>query len=314
MLTEGANLEEFKKNPVMLYSHNDFSRPIGRWENIRKEGGKILADAVFDMEDERENGGAAIASQVERDFIRSASIGAWPPDMISDDEKLKLPEQQGPTVTKWTVREASIVTIGSNHSSLVMYDRHTGEKINLEDGQSIIKLMDSRQTNQNKAMKGLNQILNLSDNATEDEVTQAVRGIITERDKLKEKNTELSDKLKKLDDEAKQHQKNEAVKLIDAAVKDGRLNAEAKDTFIKLFDADFESAKNTLENIPKRESVTQKIEQGKQNNNAELADLQKKSWDELDKQDKLVTLKDKFPEVYEQKFEEKFGTKPTKSE
>ena len=69
----------------MLYNHNDWSRPIGRWENIRIEGGKILADPVFDMEDKRENGGAEIASQVERDFIRMASIGAWPPDEVDDD-------------------------------------------------------------------------------------------------------------------------------------------------------------------------------------------------------------------------------------
>ena len=85
MLTAGCDLTEFKKNPVMLYNHNDWSRPIGRWEHIRIEGGKILADPVFDMEDKRENGGAEIASQVERDFIRMASIGAWPPDEVDDD-------------------------------------------------------------------------------------------------------------------------------------------------------------------------------------------------------------------------------------
>ena len=53
MLTSGANLEEFKKNPVMLLNHDDYSLPIGRWENIRVEGGKILADAVFDEGDAR---------------------------------------------------------------------------------------------------------------------------------------------------------------------------------------------------------------------------------------------------------------------
>ena len=29
MLTSGANLEEFKKNPVMLLNHDDYSLPIG---------------------------------------------------------------------------------------------------------------------------------------------------------------------------------------------------------------------------------------------------------------------------------------------
>lgn len=59
MLTDGANLAEFRKNPVMLLDHMDWKLPIGRWENIRKEGGKILADAVFDMRDPKRCGGGA---------------------------------------------------------------------------------------------------------------------------------------------------------------------------------------------------------------------------------------------------------------
>ena len=47
MLTSGANLEEFRKNPVILLNHKDWELPIGRWENIRIEGTQILADALF---------------------------------------------------------------------------------------------------------------------------------------------------------------------------------------------------------------------------------------------------------------------------
>lgn len=69
MLTSGANLEEFKKNPVMLLNHDDYSLPIGRWENIRVEGGKILADAVFDEGDAR-------AAEVKRKVENTLSV--WP--------------------------------------------------------------------------------------------------------------------------------------------------------------------------------------------------------------------------------------------
>lgn len=31
MLTSGANLEEFRKNPVILLNHKDWELPIGRW-------------------------------------------------------------------------------------------------------------------------------------------------------------------------------------------------------------------------------------------------------------------------------------------
>ena len=57
MLTSGCDLTEFRKNPVMLLNHNDWSLPIGRWENIRIEGTQILADPVFNLSDKREQGG-----------------------------------------------------------------------------------------------------------------------------------------------------------------------------------------------------------------------------------------------------------------
>ena len=53
MLTSGADLSVFENNPVMLLNHDDWDLPIGRWENIRIEGTRILADAVFDEDDER---------------------------------------------------------------------------------------------------------------------------------------------------------------------------------------------------------------------------------------------------------------------
>ena len=129
MLTSGSNLEEFKKNPVMLLNHDDWSMPIGRWENIRIEGGRILADAVFDEDDPR---AAEVMRKVDEDFIRMASIGAWPPEETSDAYDLMLPGQTGPTVTRWTVREASIVTIGANHNALAFYDRKDGKIISMD--------------------------------------------------------------------------------------------------------------------------------------------------------------------------------------
>jgi len=77
-----------------------------------------------------------------------------------------------------------------------------------------------------------------------------------------------------------------------------------------LFDLDFDSAKSTLEAIPQRGSVTRQIEAGKETTSVELADFTKKEWDVLDKEGKLVQLKDKFPDLYAEKFEKRFGCKP----
>lgn len=312
MLTSGCNLDEFRKNPVGLLNHNDWDMPIVRWENIRISGVLILADAVFDEKDPK---AVEVMGKVDRDFIRMASIGAWPPEEISDDPMLKIAGQTLPTVTKWTAREASIVTIGSNHNAMVFYDRKTGDKIDLADPSSLISLMDTKKSNFNHkktTMDELNQILSLADTATPAMQAAAVRAIVADRDRLKSENVTLTDRIDTLNTAEKNKQKAEAITLIDAAVLAGRLDAKGKDNFIRLFDADFESAKATLDAIPQRRSITGQIETEKGANAVELADIQKKSWEELDKAGMLVKLKDNYPDLYEQKFETRFGCKPKK--
>lgn len=54
VLTAGIDMRKFLQNPIMLWNHsrsygskNDVL-PIGRWENLKVEGGRLMADAVFD--------------------------------------------------------------------------------------------------------------------------------------------------------------------------------------------------------------------------------------------------------------------------
>ena len=67
MLTSGANLEEFKKNPVVLYNHNDWETPIGRGENVRVEDGRI-AEGTF-------TGDGCAISQASVDIMLDLVIG-----------------------------------------------------------------------------------------------------------------------------------------------------------------------------------------------------------------------------------------------
>jgi hypothetical protein len=303
MLTSGADLTEFRKNPVMLLNHNDWSLPIGRWENIRVENGEILGDPVFDMKDVQ---AVEVAGKVERDFIRMASVGAWPPLEVSDDPMLKLPGQTLPTVTRWVVREASIVNIGANHNAIAFYDAE-GNTIDLTDAGAVLKLVDS---NNLQNMKFLKQILQLADSATEAEVHTAMRTIVSDRDRLKTENVTLTSRIDELNTSAKAKQTAEALALVDAAIKDGRLNASAKESTLKLFDTDFASAKAMLEAIPTRQSITGRIDTGAGTSATELADLQKKDWNTIDKEGKLVLLKDKYVDLYKEKFKARFGCEP----
>jgi hypothetical protein len=311
MLTSGADLSEFRKNPVMLLNHCEWSLPIGRWENIRIEDGKILADPVFDMKDEK---GRQISGKVEGGFIRMASIGAWPPKEMSDDPVLKYPGQTGPTVTRWKVREASIVTIGANHNALAFYDK-TGNVVEIKNSEQLIRLVDETtgQTTNNKndeSMKSLLVMLGLADTASEGDAVSSLRGVIANSDRLKAENATLTSRIDTLAKAENEKKKNEAVSLVDAAVRDGRVDAKAKDSYLKLFDADFDSAKAALESIPKRQPVAGRIESAKERVVSELGDLQKMGWEELDKAEKLTVLKDQYPDVYREKFKARFGCDP----
>lgn len=309
MLTSGANLEEFQRNPVMFIHHNDYELPIGRWENIRVEGNQILADAIFDEEDEQ---AMKVKGKVDRDFIRMASIGAWAPEQVSNDPALKLPGQEGPTVTKWTVREASIVAIGANHNAMRMYDRTTGIEIDLSDSDAVLRMMDQI-TIKTYNMENLKTILKLQDNASDADVEAAVQTLQQENESLQQANDTLAEENRQLKEAAQtaeeqrlQAQKTEAVQLVDAAVRDGRLHANGKDAFLSLFDTDFEKAKKILDSIPKVQSLTSQMEQSQ----VELKDYAAKSWAELDRAGVLPMLKDKAPDLYAEKFREAFGHDP----
>lgn len=308
MLTSGANLEEFRKNPVLFLNHKDWELPIGRWENIRIEGTRILADAVFDENDEE---AIKVMKKVETDFVRMASVGAWPPEEVSDAPELKLPGQTMPTVTQWTVREASVVTIGANHNALVMYDRQTGKQIDLTDATSVVRLMDinihSNTENMNENLKG---VLKLQDSATEADIVGAVKTLIANNDRLSEENRVLKEEKAEQERIRMEAQRAEGVALVDAAVKDGRIDAAGRNAYLALFDKDFESAKAVLAAIPHRQSVVSQIDAAKGQQQTELADLASKTWDELDRAGRLVELKDKAPELYREKFKARFGTEP----
>jgi hypothetical protein len=307
MLTSGVDLTEFRKNPVMLLNHNDWVLPIGRWDNIRTEGTKILADAVFDETDPQ---GKQVSDKVDRDFIRAASIGAWRPEDVVEETDLHSGKRIF-TVKTWVAREASIVTIPSNHNALAFYDRETGK---LMDNSEVLKLFDAPKEelsiSEKKMDKKIAEILKLADNASDADVTAAVQVLLSDNERLKADNQTLTSSINELNQAAKAKKTAEAVALVDTAIKDGSINAEAKDKYLKLFDLDHEAAKAAIEAIPARKRIADQIHNDGDQNNTELADFQKKSWKELDEAGNLATLKVKYPDLYKEKFKVRYGMEP----
>lgn len=294
MLTAGADLTEFYKNPVMLINHDGWELPIGKWVNIRVEESKILAEADFDMGDEKAR---EIARKVAEGYIKACSIGAWAVES-SNDPSVMLPGQKYSTITKWKVREASICTIGANHNALALYDAY-GSKINMDDPtdiETVIQLIDKPIKKEEKMNKDLLKLLSLSDSATEQEAVRAV-------EKLQMENKELSDQLKAIHDAKAEAQRAEAVELTDAAIREGQLDASARESTLELFAANHEAAKVMLVSLPKRRSIASQLTNSDEGKDGIL----QMSWDELDKSGKLAELKDKYPEEYQRMYDEKFA-------
>ena len=120
--TAGIDTAQFERNPVMLYMHDRESGVVGRWENIRKDGTKLIADAVFDESTEL---GAKIKKQVDNGFLRCVSIGI---DNVTQEDLNNVQ-----TVVKCRLIEASIVDIPSNANAVKLFRRSGSFTYRLSD-------------------------------------------------------------------------------------------------------------------------------------------------------------------------------------
>lgn len=113
VITEGIRLDRFLKNPVMFYNHNESMGVVGRWENLRKQDGKLYGTPVFDVHSDT---GRQLKQQVENGFVRGASIG------IEDIEYAYNPDNAQPeTIISCELIEVSVCDIPSNRNTLQLY-------------------------------------------------------------------------------------------------------------------------------------------------------------------------------------------------
>ncbi|MEJ5316777.1 hypothetical protein [Tenuifilum osseticum] len=301
---DGADIEQFRRNPIMLWMHSrswrgtrDEVLPIGTWDNIRIENGKLLADAAIDTDDEF---AAAIARKVDKGIIRMASVGITVLETSSAPENLK-PGQTRETVTKWRLREASLVDIGANDNaiSLAFYD-NDGNPIELNTGNGNCPVNLVQSPKPTYSMKEIAKLLNLSDEADERTMADRVQELL-------KRNAELEQQVNQYAERERQQRKERSAKLIDEAIRTGRINADARQAWEMMFDTSYEVAEQAILALPKRQSVRDTLTKDASSRADRYASM---TWDELDRKGKLRELKADYPELYAQKFEEKFGRQP----
>ena len=157
--TDGIDTTAFERNPVMLYMH-ERKTVVGRWENIRKEGNKLLADAVFDESTEL---GKTVKAQVENGFLRSASIGV---DIIEDTIINGVT-----TVTKSSLFEISIVDIPANKNALKLYRKGSYKRLALETPKEVTDLRAEIIT-----------LLGLSEDASDEDIIGEIQTLLNAPD------------------------------------------------------------------------------------------------------------------------------------
>lgn len=288
VITNGINLSQFKKNPVMLFNHKQwgdtYSGPIGKWENIRIEDGKLLADAVFDEKDDLAQ---KIASKVEDGFIKGASIGFTTIE-TSVEPNVLVKGQTRPTVTKALIYEASIVDLPGNMSALALYDS-AGNKIELSTnaGNQLNEVLPLIQNSNNmsnlKLAAATLAILSLSTTSTEGDVDTAVK-------QLSDKNAELENKLKKFETQR-------ATDLVQAAIDSKKIKEADKENWLKMASTDFDLAQKTLSSLSGVKLPNEVITPQNSRSISERANWTLKDWQQKDYAG-LMQLKKDEPDAY----------------
>ncbi len=268
VLTQGIKLGRFMQNPVMFYNHDTSRMPIGRWENMRVEDDRLVAEAVFDSGDEL---GAEVARKVEEGFIKGCSIAIHIEDM--DDS------QPEPCVTYCTLMEASVCPMGSNPGAV----RLTAEDgTPLPDDIEILSLLNNNNMNKepNKETVELQAQLAAAqaDNATlQQEVATLKAQLATAHDK-------------------------ELQALVDSAEADGRITASQKQHWLDMLHLAEDSATALLQSMAPAMSLSQQLSQHQ--GASRYAGL---SWRDMDKRGMLAAYKRDDPEGFRQLYKETFN-------
>lgn len=114
--SDSYNIDNFMKNPVMLFQHDSFSLPIGKWVEYEKTAEGLLLGGWFHEipDSENENLSATIKEYVKQGIINSTSIGFRPIKSHTD----RIDNKNILVYDEIDLIEVSIVTIGANPEAL----------------------------------------------------------------------------------------------------------------------------------------------------------------------------------------------------
>lgn len=294
--TQGIRLERFLTNPVILNNHvNHTKEVLGSWVNVHVVGSQLIASPDFDTEDEQ---GKEVVRKVERGKIKGASIG-----ISFKKENLQWHGKQL-VLAECELMEASIVAVPSNANAIALY-AESGELMTEQQVQQLCLSIQKSTTLKKDIMnKEVLKQLGLNVSADENAVLEAVTELTANLADLTQERDRLRKQLADLTQEENERLKIAFTAEKNAAVKDGRIDANNTETIDAVAETNLSQALALLQALPKREKVASAVQTADKTNYANL------SWDELDRKGLLAKVKALDVSLYAEKYEAKFGVVP----
>lgn len=219
VLTAGMNVEQYNRNPVLLYMHQR-GQVIGYVKDLRVEGDEVTGELMFDEATELSQ---RCKKQWEFGSLKMVSVGI---DILelSEDEKYLVQGQTSPTVTKSKLFEVSLVDIGANDDAIVLHK----DGVQLSLGKNAADVLSQLHSNNNQKTKQMDQeklalVLGLSKDADEATITAALT-------KLKADGAEVETLRKECD--ALRTARIESI--VCAAIAEKKIGEEKKQQFVEL--------------------------------------------------------------------------------
>lgn len=219
VLTSGMNIEQYRRNPVLLYQH-ERGQVIGFVKDLKLENDELTGELEFDCASELS---IRCKKQFEFGSLRMVSVGI---DIVeySEDEQYIVEGQKSPTITKSKLFEVSIVDIGANDDAIVLHK--DGKRITLgKDGETPLPLLNKTTTKKIGEMDQRKLALTLGLPETADEAS--INAAIDELKTAKKQNEDLKKEKETLE-------LGRITGAVDTAIKEKRLSADKKDKFVEL--------------------------------------------------------------------------------
>lgn len=261
LLNSGGDFTRFDANPVMLFGH-DAANILGRWVNRTISGSQLTADTEFDMDDAD---AAKRAGQVERGFLKGASIGLYIRD--AEYRYCAATDKEELYVTKWEAIESSLTPTPSNAGalSLQIYDSKTELAIESSKVQSHIEGIIQLSINKNESMKvNLSAealtALGLEENANPTEVSAKIVALNATLAALKAADKEKGEKITSLEASISEATEKAISQMVSLAITEGRALESQRATLTAFAKVDLEGCKSLLADKSAKPSITDSLE------------------------------------------------------